>query len=170
MASLTLKKIVKITHEIGAVGYMGALAAMLVLALTAPQTPAVAFAAARLNMAAISHWILVPSLALVAVSGLLAIAMNRTFINAGWPWAKALTGITMFEGTLVTVDASMRHAAELAVGAAAGSGDPQAMQEALHAQWGGIAVMLTMCLANIVLAVWRPRFYRAPPGVRSAAD
>jgi hypothetical protein len=74
---------------------------------------------------------------------------------------KALLGISMFEGTLLTVSASARHAADLSALAAAGSPDPVQLAEVLRTEWGGLWILLTLSIANIVLGVWRPRLSRA---------
>ena len=65
-----------------------------------PNSPA-----ARQAIAAIARYVLLPSLALVLVTGLLAIAATRGYHDAGWAWVKALLGIGVFEATLVTVGA-----------------------------------------------------------------
>jgi hypothetical protein len=153
-------KFLKTLHEIGAVGVLGSLAACLVLAATAPTGSLVAYAAVRQGMAAIMHWLLVPSLAVVLVSGLLAIALNRAFHNAGWAWVKALLGIGMFEGTLLTVGAGARRAADLSALAATGVGDPAQLAQVIRSEWGGLWVLLTLSIVNILLAVWRPRLGR----------
>jgi hypothetical protein len=157
-----LKRLLKTLHELGAVGVMGSFAACLVLVATAPSQPAVAYAAVRHGIAAIAQWLLVPSLGLVLVSGLLALAINRAYHDAGWAWLKALLGIGMFEGTLLTVGASARRAAELSAMAASGAPDPVQLAEVLRTEWGGLWLLLSLAFANIVLAVWRPRFSRAP--------
>jgi uncharacterized membrane protein len=118
------RKSLKILHEIGAIGVLGSLAACIVLTVTAPRHSMVECAAVRHGIAAITHWLLVPSLAAVLISGLLFIAATEAYINAGWPWLKAVTGISMFEGSLLTISGSSRQAAELAAIAAAGQGDP----------------------------------------------
>ena len=175
-----MKKLVKFLHEVGAVGVMGALAALIVLAATATAPPLAdagasapaapvavpaglaAYAAVRHGMAEISRWLLVPSLALVTISGLLAIAINGAYTNAGWAWLKALTGVSMFEGTLLTVAGSARQADELMQMALTGQADPAALAEILRTEWGGLWVIMGVCVANIVLAVWRPRIGPRP--------
>jgi len=153
-----LRKLVKVLHEIGAVGVLGAFAASLVLIATAPGPDALlAYAASRQGIAAIARWLLVPSLALVLVSGLLAMLANDAYIDAGWAWIKALLGLSMFEGALVTVAASARHAAELSALAAAGHADAALLAQVLRTERGGLWLLLLLALANIVLAVWRPR-------------
>jgi hypothetical protein len=155
-----LKRLLKIMHEIGAVGVMGAFAACLVLVVKGPTQPLVAYAAVRQAIAAITQWLLLPSLVLVLLSGLLAIAATSAFHNAAWAWVKALLGLSVFEGTLVTINASARRAAELAAMAANGQGDPAQLAQTLRTEWGGLWLMLALSLINIVLAVWRPRLYR----------
>jgi len=153
-------RLIKILHEIGAAGVMGAFAACLVLVMRGPAQPLVAYAAVRQSIAAISQWLLLPSLALVLISGLLSIAVNRAFHNAAWAWIKALLGISVFEGTLVTINASARRAAELATLAANGHADPAQLAQVLRTERGGLWLLLALSLVNIVLAVWRPRLYR----------
>jgi hypothetical protein len=152
-----LKRFLKVLHEIGAVGVMGSFAACLVLVLKGPTQPLVAYAAVRLAIAAITQWLLLPSLAVVLISGLLAMAATSAFHNAAWAWAKALLGLSVFEGTLLTVNASARRAAELATMAVSGQGDPPQLAQVLHTEWGGLWLLLVLSLVNIVLAVWRPR-------------
>jgi hypothetical protein len=97
---------------------------------------------------------------LVLISGLLAIAANDGYKNAAWAWIKALLGISMFEGTLLTVGASARRAAELSALAVSGRGDGAELTQTLHTEWGGLWLLMGLSIVNIILAVWRPRFYR----------
>jgi uncharacterized membrane protein len=157
-----LRKLIKILHEIGAIGVVGSFAACIVLAAKAPPQPLIAYAAARQQIAVISQWLLVPSLAMVLISGLLAIAANKAYVDAGWAWLKALLGVSMFEGTLVTISGSARHAAELSALAAAGHPDPLQLAQVLRTESGSLWLLLTVALANVVIAVWRPRLYRRP--------
>ena len=139
---------------------MGSFAACIVLLATAPTQPLAAHAAVLQGIASIAKWLLTPSLAVVLISGLLAIAATDAYKNAAWAWVKALLGISTFEGTLLTVGASARHAAELSALAAAGHGDAIELAQVLRTEWGGLWVLGTLALVNILLAVWRPRLYR----------
>ena len=161
-----LKRLLKALHEVGAIGVMGSLAAWIVLIATAPHDSLIAYAATRRDIAAIAQWLLVPSLALVLISGLLAIAATSAYKDAGWAWLKALLGISLFEGTLLTVGAGARRAAEVSALAVSGHGDADQLHDILKAEWGTLWVLLAISLVNIVLAVWRPRLMRRP---RSAA-
>jgi hypothetical protein len=155
-----LQKLLKLLHEIAAVGVMGSFAACIILIATAPSQPLIAYAAVRHGIAAITQWLLVPSLAIVLISGLLAIAATAAYKNAGWAWVKALLGISMFEGTLLTVGASARRAAELSALAASGHGDSVQLAQLLRTERGGLWLLLGLSVANVLLAVWRPRFTR----------
>lgn len=154
-----LRKLLKILHEIGSVGVLGSFAACIVLVARVPTHTLAAYAALRQCVAAITEWLLVPSLALVLISGLLAIAATNAYKDAGWVWVKALLGISMFEGTLLTVAATARQAAALAAQAAAGEGSNTQLAQLLHTEWNGLWLLLALSVANIVLAVWRPRFW-----------
>jgi hypothetical protein len=136
----------------------------MVLLATAPTTSLVGHAAVLQGIASISKWLLVPSLAVVLISGLLAIAATDSYKSAAWAWVKALLGIGTFEGTLLTVGASARHAAELSALAVAGRGDAVQLAQEIRTEWGGLWIMTTLATVNIVLAVWRPRLYRRSPG------
>jgi hypothetical protein len=155
-----MQRVLKALHELAAIGVLGSLACCLVLAATAPTHSLIGFAAVRAGIAAITHWILVPSLALVLVSGLLAIALNKAYHDAAWAWVKALLGIGMFEGSLLTVGASARRAAELSAMAASGQGDAAQLAQLIRTEWGGLWVLVALSVANVLLAVWRPRLRR----------
>jgi divalent metal cation (Fe/Co/Zn/Cd) transporter len=131
------------------------------------------YAALRRGIVLINQWLLVPSLLIVLVSGLLAIAATEAYKNAGWAWVKALTGILMFEGTLLTVVSSGRQAAEITTAAAASGASAESsarLAELLRTEWGGLWIMLGLCLANIVLAIWRPRLGRRVQSASQPAD
>jgi uncharacterized membrane protein len=158
-----VRTVLKVLHQLGAIGVMGALACCVVLVIVAPRESLAEYAALRQGIAAITRWLLVPSLLLVLVSGLLAIAANRAYMDAGWAWIKALLGLVMFEGTLLTVQSSAARAAEIAaLAASSGHSDPAQLAPLLRTEWAGLWTMLVLSFANIVLAIWRPRIRRKP--------
>jgi len=162
-----LGRLLKALHELGAIGTLGSFGACIVLLATAPTTSPVALAAVMQGVASISKWLLVPSLAMVLISGMLAIAANEGYMNAAWAWVKALLGIGTFEGSLLTVAASARHAAELSATAVSGRGDPAQLAQVLRTEWGGLWILAVLAFVNIGLAVWRPRFYPRTAGSSS---
>ncbi len=146
------RRSLKALHEIAAIGGGGGLTACLVIGLTANAASPAEFNVARQEIAAIARYVLVPSLVVVLVTGLLAIAATRGFHDAGWAWLKGLLGLSVFEATLVTVGASSRQA-ELAVAAA----DPGLLASLLHSERNTLLLLLALSVANVVLAVWRPK-------------
>ncbi|MCE9657478.1 MAG: hypothetical protein K8R60_02890 [Burkholderiales bacterium] len=146
------RRSVKALHQISAIAGGGGLAACLVIGLTANAASQSEFIGARQAIAAIARFVLVPSLAVVLVTGLLAIAATRAYHDAGWAWVKALLGLSVFEATLLTVGASVRQA-ELAAAAA----DPGLLASLLHSERNTLWLLLALSVANVVLAVWRPR-------------
>jgi len=156
-----MKRFLKVLHTLGAVGLMGGFASVLVLAGAAAAQPPEALAAVRAGLEVVATWLLLPSLLLVVLSGLLGIGVHRPFHNAGWVWLKAATGVLLFEATL-HLQASAKDAALLSRLALEGEGDAAILAEVLRGERLGLLVLLGVCLANVVLGVWRPRLTRAP--------
>jgi hypothetical protein len=159
------RRVTKILHTIGSCGFVGAAAAAIVLISLREHPDLAALADTRLGIALISQYILLPSLAVVIVSGLLAMALHKPYLNKGWAWAKAASGILVFKGGLHVVGAQTDHAETLQ--ALVDAGETRAVEAvtlALPHEWGLLWAMLFLAAANIVLGVWRPRFgsSRAP--------
>lgn len=146
------RRSLKALHEIAAIGVGGGLAACLVIGATANVASPEGLVASRQAIAAVARYLLVPSLALVLVTGLLAIAATRAYLDAGWAWLKALLGLSVFEATLVSVGASSR-VAELT----AARTDPSLLAALLRSEHNTLWMLLGLSVANVVLAVWRPR-------------
>lgn len=96
----------KALHDVASIGFGGGLAACLVINLWANRAAAAEFTAARQLFAVIAQYVLIPSMAVVVLSGLLAMAATRAYQDAGWAWVKALLGISVFEATLLVVSLS----------------------------------------------------------------
>lgn len=163
-----MRKALKIMHSIAAGGLIGGLACYAILLLAAPQETPAAYADLRRSIAAISDWVLLPSLALAVLSGLVAMIVHRPFLDLGWVWIKALLGILMFKGVLTIVSAKADHAATMSARIASGEAPPDALAELLMLEWGTLAIVGAIAVANVVLGVWRPKLMRLP--ARTAAD
>lgn len=153
-----MKRLLKFLHTLGAIGLTGALAAYIILLGTAPEPSSLAeYATVRQSIAAIGKWLLLPSLLIVLTSGLLAIAAHTPYLNARWTWLKAVLGLSMFEGTLVGIQGPAEHAATITDKALAGAIDPARVPELLHDEWRTLWFILALALANVAIAIWRPR-------------
>lgn len=140
---------------------MGGYGAYLVMVASAPTDPA-QYAGLRHGIDFVCRWLVLPSLPLVLISGLFAIAAHQPFIDQTWVWVKAATGVLVFEATLNTINSHGKAAAEFALLAAQGKGDPAGMAEAVRGEWGTLWVLMGLGVFNVVVGVWRPRFKRKP--------
>lgn len=144
----------------GAVGFMGSLASLLLLENLAPPPSSLAgYALIRGAMTAIATWVFLPSFLLTLIPGLLAIAVTPAFHNAGWAWIKAATGILIFAGGLHAL-APIQDEARLSAEAVAGRLDPATLAGASEGEAATMWVLLAVSTANIMLGVWRPRIIR----------
>ncbi len=157
-----MRPLYKFLHSMGAIGLMGAMASMLVLMKMTPSPNSLAeYAMMRGAMAAIATWVFFPSLVLTLVGGMLAMAFNRAFLNAGWAWAKMLTGVLMFEGGFVYVLGPIQEEAKRSASALAGQLDPATLTGTYGAERGTMWVLLAVSTVNVVLGIWRPRLTRS---------
>ena len=144
------------------------MASLLVLmSLSPPPSSLGQYAMMRGAMAEIGKWIFLPSFVLTLIPGLLAIAVNRAFHNAGWAWVKAATGILIFTGGLHAL-APIQEEAERSAAALAGQGDPAELDGPSAGEKETLWVLLAVSTANVALGVWRPRLTRIPARRRDA--
>ena len=158
------RRIVKILHELGAIGLTGALVCHMALLAVAPMDSLAEYAAVRRGIEAITGWVLVPSLLIVLTSGLATMIVHHPFQNLAWVWAKALMGFPMFEGTLMAIDGMAQTAARLAEDAAGGGPhDPDLVANMVAAEWRALSLILALAIAQTIVGVWRPRKRRKQP-------
>jgi hypothetical protein len=162
-----VKKTLKLLHVLGTVGMLGALAAMLVLhTLLPPPEDLAGYTILRVAVSRIAEWLLLPSLGLVLVSGLLAMAAGKHFHNAGWAWVKLALGVVMFEGTLLAVQGPAEREAILAQRVTGGEASPAELALSLASEWYSLWIIALLAVLNIALGIWRPRFRRATQKAR----
>ncbi len=154
-----MSRLIKFLHTMGAIGLMGAMASFLVLlSIAPPPADLEAYALIRSAMDRIARWIFLPSLVLTLIAGLLSLAINRSYQNAGWALTKLATGIIIFEWGFVAVQGPIQNEAALAARVLTGQADPSKLGLYLDAEWNSLWVLLAVATANVVLGVWRPRF------------
>lgn len=158
-----IRRLLKFLHTMGAIGLMGAMAALVVMMSVAPPPSDLkGYALMREAMAAVAKFVFFPSLGLTLIAGLIALAATRAYHNAGWAWLKLITGILIFEGGFVYVEGPMVQDAQQAADALAGKVDPATLAGALSAERGSLWVLLAVATANVALGVWRPRLSNIP--------
>lgn len=154
-----MRRTLKFAHTISAIGLAGGLAAyMLVIAATPEVTSLEAHASLRASLAVVAKWLILPSMLIVLVSGLLAMAVHYRFQEMPWVWIKALSGILIFEATLASVDAPAQQAAAATARAVAGEIDAATLKSLVRDEWVAWWILLALSAANVILAIWRPRF------------
>ena len=153
-----MRHLLKFLHTIGAIGLMGSMASLLVLLSLAPPPGALAeYALIRGAMGSIATWIFFPSLGLTLIAGLIALGYSKAFHNAGWAWAKAISGILVFESGFVGILGPMQREAERSAAALAGKIEALSLAASLTAERNTLCILLAVATANVIFGIWRPR-------------
>jgi hypothetical protein len=158
-----MRRLLKLFHTVSGAGFIGGIAVYLMLLAYSPDVANLeAFHQNRQNIALVSHWLILPSMGVILLSGLLSLAVHRPFQEMSWVWAKALSGILIFESTFITVDGAAQRAAQASAAAVAGKIDVSELAAKVYDHPGALYILLGLAIANIVLGIWRPRFkYRS---------
>lgn len=158
-----MRRLLKFLHTMGSIGLMGAMAAFLVMfSVTPPPSQLAGYALIRGAMGAVATWIFLPSLALVLIAGLLAMALHPVYRIAGWAWLKLATGVLMFEGGFVYIQGPMQREAGMSAAALSGKLDPALLGASIGPERNSLWVLLAVATANVALGIWRPRILRLP--------
>ena len=88
-----MRRLLKFLHTMGAIGMMGAMAAMLVILSFTPEPAGSVddYALMRVTLGGVAEWLLLPSMTLVLLSGLWSMAITPAFNSAGWEILKQVT-------------------------------------------------------------------------------
>lgn len=154
-----MRRLLKFLHTVTGLGMLGGLAAYIMVLMAAPDiTNIEQHVALRESLAFVSNWLIMPSMLLVLVTGLLAMAASNVYMSAPWVWAKALSGVLVFEATLASIDAPADRARAAVLEAAAGNIDAQRLSELVHDEFVAWWILFGLGVANIAIGVWRPKF------------
>lgn len=154
MSKLTALRTIKLLHELGSVGLMGGVAAILVLRHKAPGLGSDGFVATCHTVDQLHRLLVVPSMLVCVFSGFASMMVHRPYWNALWAWAKAASGIVVlnFNFRMQNLARGLTDAETLASRAA--------LVEGLHKEAIGLWVLVVVSALNIVVGIWRPRFRR----------
>ena len=151
----------------GAIGLMGSTASLLVLLNHVPPSASlIGYSVTRRAMLDIASWVFLPSLVATLISGLLAIAINRAFHNAGWAWVKAASGILIFVGGFHALS-PIQEEAQQSENALPAQPSQSESPAPLDGERGTLWILLAVSTANVALGIWRPRLVRAPSRTQS---
>lgn len=158
-----MRRFIKFLHTVSGAGLTGGLAAYMMVLVNAPDITALSeYAALRTALAVVSKWLLLPAMVIAVTSGLMALVVHHPFQNAGWVWLKALSGLLLFEATLASIDGPAQRAAKAASASLDGELSPAQLANLVHNEWTAWWILLAICVANVALAIWRPRLVRSP--------
>ncbi len=136
----------------------GIIAYLVVLAHAPEVTNLEAYLKVRETIAFLASGIVVPSMAVVLASGLLAMAIHRPFHDAPWVLIKAVSGILIFEATLASIDSPAKRALAATERALSEEIDAAELAALVRDEWVALWVILGLAAANVALGIWRPRF------------
>lgn len=156
------RHLIKIVHLLALAGFVGGLAATLLLSDFADDAPPSLLAALRMSVASLGESLVVPSLVLMVVSGMLLVVARPQLVRARWLWAKALLTVVIAVIALGIVQPAITRAAVLAAEGALGTPTLNEMSAAFTAERVGSVVVLLLAAVAVVLAVWRPRLGQSP--------
>lgn len=160
-SEVCMRRLMKFLHEIGSLGFAGGVLAYMAMIAFSPQLgPTTEYVDYRAAIAFLTRWVILPSMLLVLLSGLLAMVAHYPFTNQGWVWAKALSGLLIFEASLASVDAPAQRAALAAAAALNGEIAITELADKVNDHSGALWMLTALAVANVAIAVWRPRFIR----------
>lgn len=159
---MKLRMLMKILHTVGAIGLAGGLGTFMMMLAFGPE-PSVSpeYAALRDTAAQVSKWLILPSMLLCLTSGLLAMAVHYPFFDMGWVWVKALLGLLVFEASLGSIDGPAKSAAAATAKLQLGEMSAADMMARIDDKWIAWWILMAIFAVNVILAIWRPRFYRS---------
>lgn len=150
-----MARLFKYLHVVATIGLVGSLAAVLVLALGAAGLPSEQALVMFRGMAWIVARVALPSIALLWLSGLLAIAVRTAFLEMGWMWAKVVIGMAVTGIVLISLwpgSDAMTALDEPATAAAL-----QALAATLARETGWAWAAVSLGLIATAFGLWRPK-------------
>jgi hypothetical protein len=151
---IALVRFIKLLHELGSVGLMGGVGAVVVFRWKGPGVDHAGYFELCHAIDALYKWVIIPSMLLCIASGFASMFAHRPYWNALWAWAKAGSGIVV-----MNFGFRMQGYAEK-VSSPDYLADRAELADALRTEWSGLWVLLVVSLLNIVVGIWRPKFQK----------
>ena len=162
-------RLIKLAHFLSLIGFVGGLAASLVLADFADSAPPGVLAALRMSIATVGETLVVPSLVTLVITGMLLVVARPHLIHARWVWAKALVGVIVAATILAGLQPLVLALASMSATGALGDAPPGPLASTVETERWAAYLTLANVVAAVVIAVWRPRLGRTAAG-RDSAD
>lgn len=105
-----------------------------------------------------ARWLILPGMISMILSGMLSMMVGTGFYNAGWVWAKLALGLSVFEGTLLTIQGPAQKAGAIAAQYGRQEVDASALLSINGPNELAIFAVLSICLIATGIGIWRPRF------------
>jgi hypothetical protein len=151
---ISLVRFIKLLHELGSVGLMGGVAAVVVFRWKGPGVDRPGYFELCHAIDALYTWVIIPSMLLCVASGVASMIVHTPYWNALWAWAKAGSGIVAMNfGFRMQGYAAKVSSAEFLA-------DRAELADAFRTEWSGLWVLLVVSLLNIVVGIWRPKLRR----------
>jgi len=154
-----MKKALKFIHTIGSIALVGGLLFLLLgwRALADSSDPDALYVYySQTDVAA--RWLILPGMISMLLSGMLSMMVGPGFYNAGWVWAKLALGLSVFEGTLLSIQGPAQKAGAIATKYGNREVDGTALVAINGPNEMAIFVVLLVCLVATAFGIWRPRF------------
>lgn len=159
-----MQPLMKVVHLLSVIAFLGAVVVALVLAGVAPRSTAEAFAVARVDVYVACFYVACPALLLALTSGLLLMVNRAGLVHTRWVQAKALIGLALVLVALLAWLPAVNRIAAYAQGAAFGTPVLSAQPPDEQKEVVSGAALITLALAAVTIAVYRPRWGRGSAG------
>lgn len=140
MREPTVARLLKFAHVVATIGLVGSLGLFVALAIWLRRVPAVDAPVLLQAMSWCFARVTLPSIALLWITGLLALAVRPALLDSGWVWAKMILGMALAGIVLIGVWRTLER-----------------FPEGSLVTWLGIGGAVG--LAGAAFGIWRPRLW-----------
>jgi hypothetical protein len=136
----TVTRLLKFAHIVATIGLVGSLGLFAALAMWLQRVPAVDAPSVLQAMSWCFTRVTLPSVALLWITGLLALAVRPALLDSGWVWAKMILGMALAGLVFIGIWGALER-----------------FPEGSLVTWLGVGGAVG--LAGAAFGVWRPRLW-----------